>query len=184
MKNVFVALSLALALVPAAAVAQTQPSAVRSITPAQRQQMYQQFEAFHQREMQLHQQFRAQVLGTLSGDHRTQVANLIGQLAVSSNPDPRQAAAQIDSMLSQGEKQQILNADNTFRAQAKALHNQMKQQMRNEMPGGPMGEHPWMPQMQRQPQMQPDAGTIVLRTLSMPMGGEHHMMGGGPPPGR
>lgn len=180
MKNVFVALSLALTLIPVSALAQTTPTGVRSITPAQRQAMFQQFQAFHQREEQLQQQFRAQILGTLSADQRTSVANLIGQLAVSSNPDPRSAAAQLDSMLSQGEKQQILSAHNTFRAQSKSLHEQMMRQMRNEMPGGPpMGEHPKMNEMQRS-QMQPDAGMILLHALGSFGGGEHHMMGGPP----
>ena len=181
MKNVFVALLLALTLIPVSALAQTTPSAVRSITPAQRQAMFQQFQAFHQREEQLHQQFRAQILGTLSSDQRTQAANLIGQLAVSSNPDPKAAAAQLDSMLSQGEKQQILNAHNTFRAQSKALHEQMFRQMRNVMPGGgpPMSDHKGMAEMQHS-EMQPDAGMILLHVLGGFGGEEHHMMGGPP----
>lgn len=181
MKNAIVALSLALTLLPVSALAQTAPSTVRSITPAQRQAMFQQFQQFHQREEQLHQQFRAQILGTLSADQRNQAANLIGQLAVSSNPDPRTAAAQLDSMLSQGQKQSILNAHNTFRAQSKAMHEQMLRQMRSAMPGGepPMGEHPGMQGMQKMQQMQPDAGMILLHTLS---GGGHDMMGGPPHP--
>lgn len=182
MKNVVVALSLALTLLPVSALAQTSPTAVRSITPAQRQAMYQQFQQFHQREEQLHQQFRAQILGALSADQRNQAANLIGQLAVSSSPDPRAAAAQLDSILSQGQKQQILNAGNTFHAQSKALHEQMMRQMRNSMPGGagPMGGHPGMEGMQKMhSQMQPDAGMILLHVLNG-FGGEHHMMGGPP----
>ena len=179
MKNVFVALSLALALIPVSTLAQTAPSAVRSITPAQRQAMFQQFQAFHQREEQLHQQFRAQILGTLSADQRTSVANLVGQLAVSSNPDANAAAAQLDAMLSQGQKQQILSAHNTFRAQSKSLHDQMMRQMRVTMPGGmPMG-HPDMDEMHRS-QMQPDAGMILLHVLGGGFGGDHHMMGGPP----
>lgn len=179
MKNAVVALSLALTLLPVSALAQTAPTSVRSITPAQRQAMYQQFQQFHQREEQLHQQFRAQILGTLSADQRNQAANLIGQLAIATNPDPRTAASQLDSMLSQGQKQSILNAHNTFRSQSKALHEQMLRQMRSSMPGGPpMGEHPWMQGMQKMQEMQPDAGMILLHVLS---GGGHDMMMGGPP---
>ncbi|HZZ00531.1 MAG TPA: hypothetical protein VFE36_13255 [Candidatus Baltobacteraceae bacterium] len=181
MKNVIVALTLALSLIPVSAMAQTSPSGVRSITPAQRQAMFQQFQAFHQREEQLHQQFRSQVLGTLSGEQRTSVANLIGQLAISSNPDFNSAAAQLDSVLSQGQKQQILNAHNTFRAQSKSLHEQMMRQMRNEMPGGPsMGEHSGAKGMMQHTQMQPDAGMILLHVLGGGFGGDHHMMGGPP----
>lgn len=181
MKNAVVALSLALTLLPVSALAQTAPTSVRSITPAQRQAMYQQFQQFHQREEQLHQQFRAQILGALSADQRNQAANVIGQLAISANPDPRGAAAQLDSMLSQGQKQSILNAHNTFRAQSKALHEQMMRQMRSSMPGGPpMGEHAGMMKgMEKMQQMQPDAGMILLHVLS---GGGHDMMGGPPHP--
>lgn len=182
MKNVVVALSLALTLLPVSALAQTTPTSVRSITPAQRQAMYQQFQQFHEREKQLHEQFRAQILGALSGDQRNQVANVIGQLAISNNPDPTAAAAQLDSILSQGQKQQILNAGNTFHAQSKALHEQMLRQMRNSMPGGAlqMGGHPGMEGMQKMhQQMQPDAGMILLHVLNG-FGGEHHMMGGPP----
>lgn len=181
MKNVFVALSLALTLIPVSAMAQTTPSGVRSITPAQRQAMYQQFQQFHQREEQLHQQFRAQILGTLSADQRNSAANVIGQLAIASSPDPNAAAAQLDSMLSQGQKQQILNAGNTFHTQSKALREQMFRQMRNSMPGGaPMSGHPEMEGMQKMhSQMQPDAGMILLHVLNG-FGGEHHMMGGPP----
>ena len=182
MKNVIVALSLALSLIPVSALAQTTPSGVRSITPAQRQAMFQQFQAFHQREEALHQQFRAQILGALSADQRNNAANVIGQLAISSNPDPQAAAAQLDSMLSQGQKQQILNAHNTFRTQSKALHDQMRRQLRNEFPGGPMGEHAGMHGMQHM-QTQPDAGMILLHVLGAGGFGDHHMMGGpgGPP---
>ncbi|HKE37199.1 MAG TPA: hypothetical protein VKB39_07200 [Candidatus Baltobacteraceae bacterium] len=180
MKNVIVALSLALSLVPVSAMAQNTAAGVRSVTPAQRQAMFQQFQAFHQREEQLHQQFRAQILGSLSVDQRNSAANVIGQLAVSTNPDPKAAAAQLDSMLSQGQKQQILNAHNTFRAQSKTLHEQMFRQMRNEMPGGgPMGEHPGMKDMMQHQEMQPDAGMILLHVLGGGFG-DHHMMGGPP----
>ena len=180
MKNAVVALSLALTLLPVSALAQTAPTSVRSITPAQRQAMFQQFQQFHQREERLHQQFRAQILGTLSADQRNQAANLIGQLAVSSNPDPKAAAQQLDSILSQGQKQSILNAGNTFHAQAKALHEQMMRQMRSQMPGAAMGGHSGMERMhEMHSQMQPDAGTILLHVLNG-FGGEHHMMGGPP----
>jgi hypothetical protein len=181
MRNVIVALALALTLIPVSALAQTTPTGVRSITPAQRQAMFQQFQAFHEREEQLHQQFRAQILGSLSADQRNNAANVIGQLAISTNPDPKAAAAQLDSMLSQGQKQQILSAHNTFRAQSKAIHEQMFRQMRNEMPGGPMGEHGGFKGMQgmQHTQMQPDAGEILLHALGG-FGGDHHMMGGPP----
>ncbi|MBV8654672.1 MAG: hypothetical protein JO160_01425 [Candidatus Eremiobacteraeota bacterium] len=187
MRNVIVALSLALSLMPVAALADDQgpPGAP---TDAQRQAMYQTFQTFHQKEEQLQRQFRAQVLGTLSPVHRSAVANVIGQLAISSNPNEQTAAAQIDALLSAGERQQIVNAHNAFRTQSKALHEQFKAAMKSEMPDhpmGPMGSHGGMMPMNH-PQMQPDAGRIVLHVLGHSGEGEsmHHMWGGPPPPPR
>lgn len=188
MKNAIVALSLALTLIPVAAFADDQAPA-GAPTQAQRQAMFQTMQTYRQKEEQLGQQFRAQLLGSLSPVHRTAVANLIGQLAISSNPNERTAASQIDALLSPGERQQILNAANTFHAQSKTLHEQMRTALKSEMPAmpdhpmGPMGGHPGMMQHQ---QMQPDAGRIVLHVLGHQGGDEgmHHMWGGPPPPHR
>jgi hypothetical protein len=185
MKNAIVALSLALTLMPVGALADDQQNPAGAPTQAQRQQMYQTFETFHQKEEQLHQQFRAQLLGVLSPVHRTAVANVIGQLAISSNPNEQQAAAQIDAMLSPGERQQIINAHTTFRTQSKTLHEQFREAMKSEMPDhpmGPMGEHPGMGMQQNRTEMQPDAGRIVLGVLGHMGGDKDHHMWAGPPP--
>ncbi|MBV8148975.1 MAG: hypothetical protein JO092_07775 [Candidatus Eremiobacteraeota bacterium] len=162
MKKVFLALFLALTMIPVAAFADDASpfGAPPSLTPAQQQA----FETFRRREDELHQQFRSQVLAALSADHRNAVANLIGQLAISSNPDPRAAISQIDSLLSQGEQQAILSAHNTFRQQAKALHEQLRSQMRGQVHGMPYSQN--RPGMMQKPEHQPDAGEIVLHTLA------------------
>jgi hypothetical protein len=187
MKKVFLALFLALTTLPVAALADDYgpAGAPAAMTPAQRQMMSTIFRSFGQREEQLHQQFRSQILSAISSEHRSAVANLIGQLAMSSNPDPRAAAQQIDSLLSQSEQQAILSAHNSFRQQSKALHEQLRRQLQSEMGHGTPGHQngPGMMQ-QRQPSHQPDAGEIVLHALAHfePMEMDHHW--GGPPPAR
>lgn len=189
MKNAFLALFLALALLPVAAMADDQgPPGGPSLTPQQRQAMFQTFHTFMQKEEQLHQQFRAQILRTLTPAHRTAVADLFGQLAISSNPDPASAARQLDSILTQSERQQILSEAANFKASAKSLHEQLRSQMKSEFPAPP---HPEQQQMrggmEERHETAPDAGMILLRTLGefKPMGMEHHfMMTGGPQPPR
>jgi hypothetical protein len=186
MKKVFLALFLALSMVPVAAYADDygQVAAPSSMTPAQRQMMSTTLRSFGQREEQLHLQFRSQILGAISSEHRNAVAGLIGQLAISSNPDPRAAAQQIDSLLSQSEQQAILSAHNTFRQQSKALHDQLHRQLQSEMGQG-MPRHQNAPgtMEQRKPSEQPDAGEVVLHTLAHfePMEMDHHGWGGPPP---
>jgi hypothetical protein len=70
---------------------------------------------------QLHTQARAQMLGALSPAHRTLLANIVGQLAISANPDPRVAAQQLDAVLTTGEKQSILTVHTQLRAQMRTM---------------------------------------------------------------
>jgi hypothetical protein len=186
MKKVFLALFLALTMIPVAAFADDygQAAAPSAVTPAQRQMMSTIFRSFGQREQQLQQQFRSQILSAISSEHRTAVANLIGQLAISSNPDPRAAEQQIDSLLSQSEQQAILSAHNSFRQQSKALHDQLRRQLQSETGHGTPSRENAPGMMQQRQAHQPDAGEIVLHTLAHfePMGMEHHLWGGGPPP--
>ena len=187
MKTVFFALSLALTMLPVAALADTTPpGAPPAPTAAQRQAMFQTFRAFGQKEGQLHQQMRSQMLSSLTPAHRTAVANAIGQLAISTNPNPQTAAKQLDALLSQSERQRILSSFSSFRSQSKTLHEQLKTQMRSEMPaGGPPHEHPMMQRLNH-PARTLDAGTILLKVLGrtepFEMGHHFGFMGGPPPP--
>jgi hypothetical protein len=184
MKKVFLALFLALSMVSVAALADDWTPGGPALTPAQRQELSTTLRSFGQREEQLNKQFRSQILSAISPDHLKAVADLVGQMAVSSNPDPRAAAQQIDSLLSQSEQQAILSAHNTFREQSKALHEQLRRQLVSErIPGA--SSHNNGPMQMRRPSEQPDAGTVVLHTLGhfgMEMG--HHGWGGPPPPHR
>ena len=84
--------------------------------------MFNEFKAVHTQAEALHKQYRAQVLNTLTPIHRQTVASLIGQLAISANPDKSVTAKQIDVLLSGSERNAILNAHNNYIAQSKKLH--------------------------------------------------------------
>ncbi|GEM_PF-2310776 len=92
------------------------------------------------------------MLNALTPAHRTLLSNVVGQLAVSPTPDFRAAAQQLDSALSAGEKQSILNAETTARSQMRNAIAQMRSQ--SGRPGA-------LPSPQATPQL--DAGVILLR---------------------
>ncbi len=139
-------------------------------TQAQREQM----RTNMQQMRKLHEQFRAQILGALTPEHRQLLASIAGNLAIADKPDIRAAAKQLDEALSPGEKSAIL-------ADAKAMHDQMRAQMQ-----AMRAAHPW-PQRSGAPKARegkrehhaPTAGGILLMVAS----GHSMMMGhrGGPP---
>jgi hypothetical protein len=197
MKNLCLALALALFAVPASAVAQDAPPAAAApalpprpqLSPAQRQAMFKTMSEFRGKEMQLHQQLRSQMLGALSPEHRTAVANIIGQMAISASPDPGGAAKQIDALLTPAEKQSITTAHGQFVDQSRTLMQQMMSQMKSTMPSPPPGapQHAMMAAQRWQKHNEiVDPGTILLTTLNG--GGMRMMMAhgfgapGGPPP--
>jgi len=170
------ALAFALSVLPMAALAQD-ANAPAGPTPEQRQAMRQTFERFAAQEQQLHDQMRAQILGSLSPVHRRAVGAAIGELAISPNPDPVAAAKQIDAMLSPGERQRIVAAHESYKSQSMQLHEQMRTQMQSEMPAGHSDamDHGPMNGMTQRPPL--DAGTILLTALAPhPMMGMHPMM--------
>jgi hypothetical protein len=185
MNKGILAFALALTILPVTALAQQNaPAGPPDLTPAQQQALKTTFQAFRQQEEQLHTQFRTQVLASISPIHRKVVAEEIGQLAISANPNPELVAKQIDSLLSPSERQAILNAHSSLKTAAKALHEKMKAQIESQMPAG-MPHHDHSSMSKQHMQYNPDAGTIVLMTLG---GGEHGgmdhgmgMWGHGPP---
>lgn len=192
MNKGFLALVLALSILPVAAVAQSAPAIKSDAPPAmtdqQRQAMFNEFKAIHTQEAALHKQYRAQVLNSLTPIHRQTVANLIGQLAISANPDKSVTAKQIDVLLSGAERNAILSAHNNYLAQSKKLHEQAWQEMQKYLPAGAsQGMGHKMHSMNGKTHMQiNDPGEILLRTLSGEEG--HGMHGGmfpmGPPMGQ
>lgn len=185
----FFTAALALSLLPAAALAQDANPPPQP-TDAQRAQMRQMFQQFAQSERQLHDQMRSQILSGLTPVHRRAIAAEIGNLVTSPNPDVDAAAKQIDSILSPGERERILQAHDAFASQSRQLHEQMKSQMQSAMPNWhpPSGQHMMNGPMREQMR---DPGWIVLHALP-PLGpgmmghmmdwGGDHMQGAPPPP--
>jgi hypothetical protein len=189
MNKSFLALALALSVIPVAA--RADDAAPPQLTPAQRQAMQQTFERFATQEKQLHQQMRAQILTAMTPVQRRAVAATIGDLAIEPNPDPVAAAKRLDAILSPGERQRIIAAHSTFQSQSRQLHDQMRTELTSEMPADMQSrfanhqkdEHEMAPR-------QLDAGTLLLRVLvprpqMMEMGDHGHFMmhmEGAPPP--
>jgi hypothetical protein len=117
--------------------------------------MRQQFRQMRSQIQQIHGAERAQILGALTPAHRSLLATIAGRLATSANPDFQSAAQQLDSALSGGEKQAIINASENARNKMRSLMSQMR-------PEGPMGMR--APHGNRTP----DAGRILLRTAMSP----------------
>jgi len=188
MKQALLALVLGLAMLPAVAIADPGDSAAPSapLSPAQRQQRAAEFQAARQKAMQMHEQLRSQILGALSSDHRTAIANAIGEMAISASPDPAAAAKQIDGILSSSEQQKILELHGTFQKQMQTLMQQLHAQLARPSSTNGANEQRTMPAM---PAMN-DAGNVLLMVLThrppMEMMHDHHMPmapGGPQPPG-
>lgn len=100
----------------------------------------------------IHEQFRSQVLGAITPAHRALLAQVVGNLAVSTNPDRRAAAQQLDAALSPAEKAAIF-------ADAKAMRAQMRS-ARADMPKPP--NMPERPRNGMREHHAPSAGAILL----------------------
>jgi hypothetical protein len=191
MNRSFLALALALCVIPIAALADDSNNAPPSLTPAQRQAMYQTFQGFAQQEKQLHQQLRYQILSSLTPVHRRAVGTTIGELAIEASPDPQAAAKRLDTILSPGEQQRILAAHSTYKTQSEQLREQLRTQLQSELPAG--AHDGWMKHDENNrtshERRQLDAGTLLLATLSprshgMDMDHHHGPFGEGAPPPR
>lgn len=182
MRYLLLALTLTLTIAPVAVTAaDTPPSPPPPGTSAQGWK-HGNFGAFMQQEMQLMRQFRTQALSALSTEHRNAIGGIIGAMAVSASPDPRAAATQIDGVLNQNERQAILSARDSFKQQSLALHQQMRAQMQQQMPGSQGSPRP----MRSPGPNANDPGSILLMALA-PGSGMRMMHGpggprGGPPP--
>ncbi|HEY6325116.1 MAG TPA: hypothetical protein VIW73_01190 [Candidatus Cybelea sp.] len=173
MNRKFLALTLALSVIPIAAAADDD-NAPPQLTPAQRQAIHQTFERFATQEQQLHLQMRGQILSSLTPVHLRAVGATIGDLAIAANPDPAAAAKRLDMILSPGERQRVLATLSSFFQQSRQLHDAMRNELNSEMPAG----HPPSTDRDKEHQMtnmRLDAGTVLLAALSP----HPHMMGMG-----
>ncbi len=147
-----------LALVPVLAFAQARPPGPggapwpRPDSTQMRQNM-QQIDA-------MHKQFRAKILGALTPAHRNLLASIAGQLAVSTNPDPKAAIQKLDAALTSGEKQAILNSAQSFMSQQRAMREQAFAKMRAANPNMPSPRP--RPSGMMRTRRAPDAGALLL----------------------
>lgn len=136
MKQFFPAmLAVAISLVPAGAFA-GEPSAPGPMPPMpmmimdgdvqmtsqQKQQMAQMMQQSHAQMETIQAQGRSRILGSISPAHRALLAQIVGQLAISPNPDPDAAVRQLNAALSPAEAQAVVSA-----------HSQLEQQMHASM---------------------------------------------------
>jgi Spy/CpxP family protein refolding chaperone len=188
-------LAVAISLLPLGAIAGEPPAPMPppgpmfdhrlNLTDSQRQQFEQIMQQTHQQMETLHTQVRAKVLGSLSAAHRALLAQIVGSLAVSPNPDPQAAVKQLDAALTPAEAQAVVSAHGAAMQQMHQLMESAHQrfqallttQQRAQLPNGgngPMGG-PHEEEMQRMSQL--SAGEILLHVASFDM--EDHMHGPG-----
>ncbi len=163
-----------------------------TLTSSQRQAMQQIMTQTHQQLEQLHTQARTKVLGDLTPAHRSLLAQVIGSLAISPNPDRDAAVRQLNSALSSGEAQAIVSTHAAAMQQMHALMEsahqkfqalltaqQRAQQTSWSHDGPPNGGPPnGEPPMGMHSMSQITAGEILLHLASPDMmEGHMHMQG-------
>ncbi len=118
---------------------------------------------------QLHAQARSQMLAALTPAHRALLANVVGQLAIAPNPDPRAAAQQLDAVLSPGEKQSVLTIASQLHAQTRALMQAARARMEASLTPDQRAQlDAKAPQHENGPEgfrHQPDAGRALLHAV-------------------
>lgn len=137
--------------------------------PAWHQGDRQAFRQFRQQSEHLRVQTHAAMLAALTPGHRALLARIAGDLAVSSNPDPRAAAQQLDAALSPSERQSVLAAQQSFMSQMRSLHEQMRAQFMSQLtPAQKAQMQARLAQFQghhgQHHRHTPDAGFLLLRT--------------------
>jgi hypothetical protein len=133
--------------------------------------------------MQLRTQTRTQMLAALTPQHRTAIANWVGEAAVSPNPDPRVVAQRIDALLTRSEAQNVVNLASSERVNARNMMESARAQYVASLTPDEQAKMKEReaamaarPRPQRE-QRTPDPGRELLRTMLGFGGGEMH---GGP----
>jgi hypothetical protein len=153
--------------------------------------VFQIMEQTHAQMDKLHLEARLAMLNSLSPTHRNALAQVAGQLAIASSPDPASGARQLDMTLTAGEARSILNISASFEQQAHQLMESAHQQMVKAMPAGAPTHGPWgmhaqgaRSGMKTGGQWSTDPGMILLMTArSSGVEGFPHMpMGAAPGP--
>jgi len=133
MKAILAGFSLAFLLSPAFALADDAtpppppPDAQRQAMRQLHQQAFAQMKALHTKE-------RSAALASLSPAHRQLLANIVGQLAISPNPNANAAAAQLNASLTPAEVKSLSRIQSDLRTKMMAMHKSMRAQMEARMP--------------------------------------------------
>lgn len=174
---------LALALTPA--VAGAQPMAPSSGPPQLSTQQKAQLEQLHAQIKQNRVELRTRLIASLTPAQRAQFATIVGQLALTPNPDPRAAAQAVDNILTPAEKQSVVSLASSERSSTKSIEQQEHAVFESSMTAdqrAAMAQRKASWDAKRQafeqthPRPAPDAGAIVLRTLASEGGHHHHRM--------
>lgn len=135
------------------------------LTAQQQQQMSQVWANAHARLRQLHVDGRSQILGTLSAQQRSSLAQVIGNMAIAPNPDEDVAAQHIQNVLTPAQAQRIVS-----------LHGALMQQSMNIMQAAKTQADSYLTPDQRQKFQQDMSMHFVTQGHGM-MGGHAGMMG-------
>ena len=101
----------------------------QNLTPAQQQQVHEIMDQTHQQMGQLMSQARSRVLGSISSAHRQLLAQIVGTLAISPNPDWDAAAKQLNASLSPSEAQAVLSTHEAAMRQMMSLMQSTHQRL-------------------------------------------------------
>lgn len=170
----FLLLSLALAGMPLAAAAQAAPPNGSSLNPQQQSAL----QHVHVEVQQYRLQARTRLLAALTPAHRGAVANIVGQLALSAQPNWRAAAQSLDALLTPAERESVVTIAAAERSNLRALAQQQRSIVSATLSADERARiAARAAQRQAFRQSHPrtahvaDPGSIVLRTLSGGAGG-------------
>jgi hypothetical protein len=128
---------------------------------------------------QLHIQARSAMLQAISAQHRQLLAQIVGNLAISPNPDFAGATKQLDAALSAQEAQAVVRIQTQFHQQMDQLMQAHIRQMESSAgheAGAPQGQTRIEYRTDGDHQRQIDPGECLLMLANPGMGMMHHMM--------
>ncbi len=172
--------ALALAIIPGGAFAQTAAAAAPPAPPAAGSDdqgpprptaaQMSAMRAAHEQLKTIRAQARVAMLGSLSAQHRAALASIVGQLAIAPAPDPAAAERQIDTLLSRGEAQNVLNVSAAERSSERSAMEAARAQFEASLPADEKAKFAERDQRMSDERAAhaprtPDAGRELLHTL-------------------
>jgi hypothetical protein len=110
---------------PVTTAAPAAPAANRTWDSAQMQAEMAKMQAGMAKMEAAHKAARTKILAALTPAHKAYFANLVGQLAVAANPDPKAAVAKLDGILTASEKSKIIAVQTDLMKSMMAAHHGM-----------------------------------------------------------